>query len=131
MSDCRFDELKKERFLTKRVLSKMSENMHYEIFKYLNFKELLEIRYTSLGGYQLTSSEILRSRIKNYYIRDRSVKIGKLIDTENYLKKVKIMCEQMGKELDLRDMSITENDNIHLLEIIKNITDVLSINLGK
>ena len=41
--------------------------MHYEIFKNLNCRELLRIRALKLGGYQLTSNKILRSRIKNYF----------------------------------------------------------------
>ena len=61
------EELKKSQYLTKRIFHKISENMHYEIFKYIDNKELLVIRSLKLGGYQLTSNKLLRSRIKNYF----------------------------------------------------------------
>ena len=34
--------LRRERFLTNRIFQRISENMHYEIFKYLAANELLE-----------------------------------------------------------------------------------------
>ena len=59
----RLSLLKEDRFLTHRILVRISENMHYEIFKYLNFQDLLEIRGLGLGGFQLTNNNILNSRI--------------------------------------------------------------------
>ena len=61
------EELKNNKFLTKRLVNKLSENMHYEVLKYLNSDELLQIRAIKLGG----SNKILRSRIGNYFVSKR------------------------------------------------------------
>ena len=66
----RLEQLKEQNYLTNRIFGKVSENMHYEIFKYLHPEELLEIRSMNMGGYQLTSNSILRPRIKNYFVRE-------------------------------------------------------------
>ena len=63
----RLEDLKIQKFLTSRIFPRVSENMHYEIFKYINSDDMLEVRMTTLGGYQLTSNNILRSRIGNYF----------------------------------------------------------------
>ena len=62
----RMNILPDTRFLTNRIFGRLCENLHYEIFKCLNYVELLEIRCLKLGGYELTSNITLRSRIKNY-----------------------------------------------------------------
>ena len=65
-NNLRLENLKEEKYLTMRVFVGVSENMHYEIFKYLSWIDLLQIKATKLGGYQLISNKILRSRIKSY-----------------------------------------------------------------
>ena len=65
--DKRLAILQKSQFLTKRIMERISENMHYETFKYLNSVDLVEIRGMKLGGYQLVSNKLLRSRIYNYF----------------------------------------------------------------
>ena len=65
--EIRLNQLKVEKFLTMKTFKELSENMHYETFKYLNCKDLLGIRSTNLGGYQLTSNILLRSRIKTIF----------------------------------------------------------------
>ena len=67
MEEDRLSKLIADKFLSSRIFKRISENMHYEIFKYLNALNLVNIRGTNLGGYQLTSNNILRSRIKNYF----------------------------------------------------------------
>ena len=62
----RLSQLKREKFLTKRIFQKISENMHYEIFKFENSRDLIRVRAISLGGFQLTTNKLLRSRIGNY-----------------------------------------------------------------
>ena len=59
-------QLKETRFLTHRLFGEISENMSYEIFKFQNSTDLLQIRALNLGGYQLISNPYLRARIKNY-----------------------------------------------------------------
>ena len=66
MKDNRLDALKEIKFLSTRIFQTLSENIHYEMFKYLDYRDLLEVRRTKLGGFQLTSNKILRARIKNY-----------------------------------------------------------------
>ena len=69
--------------------------MHYEIFKNLNFKELLNIRSLKLGGYQLTSNKILRERIKNYAINIK-LDFDKSVDEKKIVRRIKLMFEQTG-----------------------------------
>ena len=66
--------------------------MHYELFKYLNPNDLLQIRSLKLGGYQLTSNELLRSRINNYLLG-----ITQKINIELELSKI----ERLGKQTRL------------------------------
>ena len=125
-------ELKNERFLTKKVFLRMSENMHYELFKYLNYKELIMLRGTNLGGYQLVTNPILRSRIKNYYIRNPYLTLEELIDIEYSGKKVELMYEQTGREaFNLEKMNITDEECIQLSDIFKYIPKLQGINLRK
>ena len=56
-----------KKYLTERVFGRISENMHYEVFKYLEAVDLLQIRSLNLGGFLLTSNPYLRPRIKNYF----------------------------------------------------------------
>ena len=62
----RLELLKNEKFLYKRLFMRLSENMHYEVLKYLNSEELIGLRGCNLGGFQLSSNQILRKRIGNY-----------------------------------------------------------------
>ena len=63
----RLEHLKYEKFLIYKLWRRVSENLHIEIFKYLNCSDLLQIRVTNLGGYQLAANKYLRPRIKNYF----------------------------------------------------------------
>ena len=101
----RLQTTKEEKYLSNRIFKNISENMHYEIFKYLNSNELLEIRETTLGGYQLTSNKLLRSRINNYftitniYFRG-NIKEKKYLDInlEEDVHRIHIIFEQTGRD---------------------------------
>ena len=62
----KLSKLRESKFLSHRIFKRVSENMHYEIFKYVNPIDLLNIRGVKQGGYELTSNKLLRSRICNY-----------------------------------------------------------------
>ena len=49
MKDNRLDALKEIKFLSTRIFQTLSENIHYEMFKYLDYRDLLEVRRTKLG----------------------------------------------------------------------------------
>ena len=113
----RLDLLQQEKFLTKRIFENISENMHYEIFKYLTSNDLLEVRFTKLGGYQLITNKTLRPRIKNYfenikYVIDENMEQFEL-NEEN--KKINLIFEQTGKEI--LEIYIN-NQDIHYLSQI-------------
>ena len=108
----------------------MSENMHYEIFKYLDSKDLLEIRATKLGGYQLTSNKLLRSRIQNYF-----PKLRPLINHSNKLKQNKefleLVLQQTGGNILSFDGLKMGVGVINLwMPILKLIPQLKGINLG-
>ena len=124
----RLRKLKNEKFLTRKLFVRMSENMHYEIFKYMNGGELLEIRGTNLGGYQLTSTKLLRSRIKNYYIRNPKLMINTLINAG--ARRIEAMYEQMeGCEINLSCMNIDWEKCIRVTQILRDIPKLKGINL--
>ena len=113
----RLEELRKEKFLTIRVFHKISENMHYEIFKNLGPKELLELRTTSLGGYQLISNKIMRSRIGNYL---RCLRYAVDDNIENNTSKINLVFEQSGKNtLDFGEIKIGIKGIYNFLEAVK------------
>ena len=149
----RLSELKEGKFLNQRIFPRISENMHYEIFQYLGPKALLQIRAMSTGGYQLTSNQLLRSRIKNYFPKlkfNLNQKLGKLsilfhpktgiiyssIIEENIeininkLRKRQILLifGQIGKEfLDLTGMNLGKTGNKQLIQIIRLLQDIPEI----
>ena len=134
----RLNALKEEKFLTKRIFERLSENMHYEIFKFLNRKELLELRATNLGGFQLTSNKILRSRIRNYFHKLQPYMIEKnKIYTSNLElchRLIELLFEQTGRKvLDFDEIGCKDewiNTDI-LTSIMKLHPDIEGINLGK
>ena len=91
----RLKQLSVTKFLSEKLFKRLSENMHYETLKYLNCKDLLEVRGVKLGGYQLTSNKLLRSRIKNYFTLD-------YIPIENNhkhnIKIMQLICQQAQAE---------------------------------
>ena len=128
----RLQELKVNQFLREKIFPKLSENMHYETFKYLNSRDLLEIRCTKLGGYQLVSNKILRSRIKNYFTGRFNIKLSEDVHGEKieyYDRRVKLIFEQTGMGiLDLEDSGKGVIDG--LIYLMKNNAEILELKLG-
>ena len=128
----RLEGLKREKFLTNRVFKRVSENMHYEILKFINSRDLLGIRGTNLGGYQITSNKLLRHRIKNYFIKLKP-DVGEDKDLVEYIsdKGIKLIFTQTGKHiLDYDQMHLGRRGMGSLLQILKFNTNILGINLG-
>ena len=96
----RLKELKLEKYLSHRIFQRISENMHYEILKNLGNIDLLRIRETNLGGYQLTSNPLLRSRVENYFLYSNII-IEPEEDqkfSEQTVHNIETLFEQTGKE---------------------------------
>ena len=91
----RLEVLEGVKYLDNRIFKRISENMSYEIFKYINSGDLLEIRSLTLGGYQITSSTLLRGRIKNYLKFKPFVNIPRLLANE---RKLNITIQQGGEK---------------------------------
>ena len=120
----RLEPLKEQKHLTKRIFKRISENMHYEIFKYLNPYSLLGVRSTSLGGYQLISNTLLRSRIQNYlHLLNCKLLVVEdtehVFDLEKYRRKIKIYFEQGAGIFNLEGSEIGINGFMNVLAIIK------------
>ena len=123
--------LRRERFLTNRIFQRISENMHYEIFKYLAANELLEIKLTNIGGYQLTSNQLLRSRIGNYFNKIY-FNLKESSDVKSNTRKIQIIIEQTGiLILEFENEKLREKELTMLSQIIKNIPELQGINLSK
>ena len=124
------EELKSEKYLTKRIFSGISENMHYEIFKYLDSHNLLEIRALKLGGYQLISNKTLRSRIKNYF-KYIPFKLSEDLPISLKIKGINLIFEQMGREKLIYEGVGLEMDEINKLsEILEFTPELKKLNLG-
>ena len=108
---------KEERFLTNRVLGRISENMHYEIFKYLDSRDLLEVRITKLGGFQLTSNKLLRSRITNYL--DIKPILHLNADRAENIHNLRVFFEQIGQNKIVFEEKFTHNTEFNLIGFIK------------
>ena len=127
----RLNELKESKFLTNRIFIRISENMHYEIFKHLNNLDLLQIRALSQGGLQLTSNTHLRSRIKNYFPGIR-INLNMQNNLRDNLRYIKNIFEQTGiMNLDLREIPMKGERIIDLGKIIKQLLGLQGINLSK
>ena len=123
-------QIKNERYLTHRIFGRISENLHYEIMKYLNCREILEIRITKLGGFQLSSNKLLRSRIKNYFPQLKP-NINYHNNIEKYYSKLQTIFEQTGREsLNLNKMNINKNILKKWEPLIKLNPELKEINLG-
>ena len=95
-SETRLEQLKNTKFLSHRIFPRISENISYEIFKYMNFQELLQIRDSNLGGFQLVSNTTLRSRIKNYL---KGKALSSLTDLFANKGKINLLFEQKGERV--------------------------------
>ena len=121
-----FDELKEAKYLNHRIFGRITENLSYEIFKYMNSKELLEIRATNLGGYQLTSNTTLRSRIKNY------LKVAPFNSMTNSLiesAKFDLVFEQTGRKI-LFFSCMEDTQVIAFTECAKVLNNLLTLKLS-
>ena len=102
----RLEELINNKFLTNRIFKRISENMHYEIFKYIDSETLLKTRELNLGGYQLISNPILRPRIKNLMNLkwvQRSVEEEK---SDINLRVLKLMLCQTGNRFSIENINL-------------------------
>ena len=119
------------RFLTNRIFRRVCENLHYEIFKYLNYVELLEIRCLKLGGYELTSNITLRSRIKNYpHSFDYTFSNIDLEEEARNPRKIKLIFAQIGKnKLSLANIQKDHQKLKHITKILKLLPELTELNL--
>ena len=100
LANTRLEELKTHKYLSKKCIPRISENMHYEIFKYLDAIDLLQIRSTNLGGYQLCSNTMLRSRIYNYLPEFKPIFLR--MNMKEKATKINLMSEQIGVKFIFR-----------------------------
>ena len=128
----RLNLLKERKYLTNRVFMRISENMHYEIFKYLSSKDLLQIRSVKLGGFQLISNRLLRSRIQNYFHKILPCELNQTIgifDMQLNALRIKFLFEQTGSEI-LNLESIGKKEMKKWLQIIQLNSQIKGLNLG-
>ena len=121
----RLKHLKHTKFLTQRIFPRISENMSYEIFKYVNSQDLLQIRASTLGGFQLVSNASLRSRINNY-LQDKVISLTDLFANK---KKINFLFEQ--KEESVLSFSLLRAEGAKKLAQNMNfIPNLQSLNLS-
>ena len=123
----RLSQLREPKYLSIRIFQRISENMHYEIFKYLTPEDLLEIKESGTGGYQLTSNKLLRSRIANYFPH---LILYLDFNTESdiwiNIRRIILAFENMGNvELGFRGLDIGDQGVIELVSILEIMADGL------
>ena len=131
-SESRLNKLRLGKFLSHRIIRRLSENMHYEVFKYLPPKDLLEIRIMNLGGYELISNKILRPRIGNYFHQIQPIiNTKELANIMSFDHNLKFIFQQLGREiLDLDLRNLGESGAALLLPILKLNPELKEIKLG-
>ena len=124
-SQSRLEQLKHTMFLSHRIFPKISENMSYEIFKYVNSQDLLQIRASSLGGFQLISNTTLRARIKNY-LKDKIIFLTDLFANKG---KISLLFEQKREKV-LSFTLLNAKDAKELAQNIECFPNLQALNLG-
>ena len=119
----KLNELKEKRYLTHRIFRALSENLHYEIFKYLDSSDLLTTRGIGLGGYQLTSNTLLRPRISNYL--HSNYKLLLTHEEEINYQHARLLFEQTGKnKLNFEGYRLSESNLKYLVQLLKRLPDL-------
>ena len=105
-------ELSRSNILNHVFFKRVSIDLHFKILTYLDSKDLLEIRATKLGGYQITSNCRLRGKIGNYFSLIQPKLTSKL---RANVRKIKLIFEQTGrKALNFSSIQLS-NDRIKIL----------------
>ena len=124
----RLDEIRESKYLDNRIFIRISENMSYEIFKYMSSTDLLEIRASKLGGYQLTSNMTLRARIKNY-MKVHITPLAKILLNVNINKRI---FQQIGEIATPPFFNFIKGTETQILtQNFKFIPFLHTLNLGK
>ena len=106
------DSLKAEKYLSQRFFKKLSENMHFEVFKFIDNVELLKIRSVNRGGYQLISNKIQRRKLGNHFPEFNPELPSE--DSEVFkARKIEFMFEQTGSNC----LSLVEGDPKYIIMI--------------
>ena len=100
--------------------------MHYEIFKYINSKDLIEIRVIKQGGYELISNQILRSRIGNY-LQNTHFNLSQNIKD---IRMINLYCEQTMGYLKIDGRIIEIDDIIQFMNILDQIRVIKGLIFG-
>ena len=125
----RFQSLETAKFLTYRIFPRVSENMHYEIFKYATPIDLLQVRIIKLGGFQLISNTILRSRIKNYMSNIKPIFDLNLNEDLN-ARRIRLLFQQTGSQrLNLNNMQITYKEIVDYSKFLMLVPKIQILNL--
>ena len=78
----RLKMIKEDKYLSYKLFSILSENLHFEIYQFLYFNEIIKFRLINLGGFVLASNQHIRSRLLScpIYINRRG--IGRIIESD-------------------------------------------------
>ena len=126
----RLEDLKNSKFLTQRVFKRISENLHYEILKFNEWKDLLEIRSANLGGYQSTSNKILRGRIRNYI--QKIIFSPPLHEEEDLSRNIQVLFEQTGEyKISASKKKMGDDRAIKFIKCLKLFPQISELNLSK
>ena len=124
-------KIKEQNFMIFTLFQRIPEYLQFEIFKYLDKYELLEIRAVNLGGYELASKPSLRSKIMNYFPKIRWIFSTEYADNI-CAQQINLIFEQIGKkELDLEGRSIENKDLFKISTMFILIPQTVELNISK
>ena len=136
MKCSRLSKLQSEKYLSKRIWSELSVNIHYIILGYLDIHDLLLIRLLNLGGFQLLSCKHLRENIP---ICPQSINVKLLSNLlsskhpEHY--NLKVLFVVLGiKELNFSELGfrnrLTYAGAVQLANYLENIPQLQLLNIS-
>ena len=103
--------------------------MHYEILKWLDWKDLLILRGVRSGGYQMATNENLRGIIKNYMnICCPIIEHNNIVSD---LRKIHLLFQQLGRKYLKFTGDNCEKEKLkYLLGLCQYIDTITELELG-
>ena len=123
--------LGENKYLTNKIFKNLSENCHYEVFKFLDEYELLELRMLNTGGFQLSSNQHIRGKRVQNYFEKFSLMFSEEINLLKYINYIEMMFVQIGgRYLGISEIYECESGIIQIVEIFKLFNNIHELNLG-
>ena len=120
----RLQSSKQNKFLTSKIFGRISENLHYEIFKYMNPVDMLTTKLLNFGGYQLASNRLFRSRLANFFTK-LYLDLKEINHTN--ITSINLIFEQTGQYVLECKGKLTNDNLIAFTDILKQMPQLIGL----